>query len=140
MTWREAFVRAVLVGGGLFYLISAVLLLFGPVWFFDNIGTYPPYNRHYEGDTGSFTLVLGLVLCWAVREPARYRAMIAAVGIGSLVHAMNHVVDDFVLNATARSMTNNIFLFLFAIALLLAAWWAVPQRERASDGAIDMAS
>jgi hypothetical protein len=112
-----------------------VLLLFGPVWFFDNIGPYPPFNRHYEGDTGSFTLVLGLVLLWAVREPARYRAMIAAVGIGSLVHAINHVVDDFVLSPSPRSMMNNLFLFLFAGALLLAAWWATPQQGLVVEGA-----
>jgi hypothetical protein len=122
---KHAFVRAALVTGGLFNVITALALLFAPEWFFETIGNYPPYNRHYLGDAGSFVLALGLILLWAVRDPARYRPMIALVGLGSLVHAMNHVVDDVTIaNPTMVSVTSNGFLFVFAFVLLLAAWWA----------------
>lgn len=129
MNWngKRAYVRSALVASGLFYLITAAALVFAPVWFFDNIGNYPPYNRHYQGDAGTFVLGLGLILLWAWRDPARYRAMIALVGVGSLAHACNHVIDDFILNPSALSIGNNVVLFIFAAAQFLAAWWAVPE-------------
>lgn len=129
MNWKQSYARSMAVAGGVFYVGVALLLLFAPVWFFDNVGNYPPYNRHYEGDAGSFTLALGLMLLWAARDTVRHRAMIALVGVGSLVHAMNHVVEDFITNPSAFSMANNVVLFVFAFALLLAAWWANAQPQ-----------
>jgi hypothetical protein len=38
---QNAFTRAVLVAGGIFYTISGVALFFAPQWFYDNIGIYP---------------------------------------------------------------------------------------------------
>ena len=78
----------------------------------------------------SFVLVLGLMLLWAVRDPIRHRAMIALAGIGSLIHAMNHVIEDFITNPSISSISNNILLFVLAFALLLAAlWMAQPQGQ-----------
>lgn len=129
MNWngKRAYVHSALVATGLFYLITAAALTLAPVWFFDNIGNYPPYNRHFQGDAGTFVLGLGLILLWAWRDPARYRAMIALVAVASLAHAVNHVIDDFILNPSAGSMTTNVILFIFAAVQFLAAWWATAE-------------
>jgi len=128
MNWKQSYVRSIAVAVGVAYVASALGLLLAPGWFFDNIGNYPPFNRHFMGDAGSFLLPLGLGLLWAARDTARHRAIIALVGIGSLVHAMNHVIEDFITNPSPFSITNNILLFVLALALL-AAWWANAQPQ-----------
>ena len=50
--------------------------------------------------------------------------MILLVGVGSLIHATNHVVEDFITNPSNASITSNVLLFVVAFALLLAAWAA----------------
>ena len=63
--FRPAFVRATLIGGGILYIFSGITLLFTPTWFLESVGTFPPFNRHYMGDAGSFVLALGLGLLLA---------------------------------------------------------------------------
>jgi hypothetical protein len=89
-------VRVVVLVGGVFYTLTGLALLLAPQWFFDNIGTFPPFNRHYEGDLGSFLLALGLALIVAARDPLRHRLLIACAAAGSLLHAANHIYDDLV--------------------------------------------
>lgn len=120
---KPGFVRAALVAGGLLYLITGLALLFAPQWFFDNVGTYPPFNRHYAGDVGSFLLPLGVALVWASRNPAQHRSLIAFAAAGSAVHAANHLVDDLVLPAPELDITTPLILIVFAL-MLVAAWFA----------------
>ncbi len=51
---RLALAQAIILVAGLLYMLSGILLLAQPEWFFDNIGNFPPFNRHYMGDLGSF--------------------------------------------------------------------------------------
>ena len=87
-------VRVVVLISGVFYALVGLALLFLPQWFFDTIGTFPPFNRHYEGDLGSFLLPLGVALIVAARDPLRHRLLIACAAAGSLLHAGNHIYDD----------------------------------------------
>jgi hypothetical protein len=137
MNWKQIYVRTIAVVIGLSYVASALALLLTPEWFLDNIGNYPPFNRHYLGDTGSFLLVLGLMLLWAARDPARDPVMIALVGVGSLVHAMNHIVEDFITNPSTSSIVNNVLLFVLSFALLLAARWANELPQVPSPSAVE---
>ena len=124
MNWKQTYARAIAVSVGVAYLVAALTLLLAQDWFFNTIGNYPPYNRHYMGDAGSFVSVLGLLLLWAVRDLARHWAMILLAGVGSLLHATNHVIEDFITNPSTASITSNILLFVLAFAMLLAAWAA----------------
>ena len=49
---RPLFAQAVMVMAGLGYTIAGAALLFAPEWFFQNIGYFPPFSRHYAGDVG----------------------------------------------------------------------------------------
>lgn len=124
MNWREAYARSIAVAVGVSYLVAALTLLLAQDWFFNNVGNYPPYNRHYMGDAGSFVSVVALMLFWAARDPARHWVMILLAGVGSLIHATNHVIEDFITNPSTASIASNILLFVLAFALLLAAWSA----------------
>lgn len=123
---RMGFVRAVVVAGGLLYLLTGIAQLAAPQWFFDNIGTFVPFNRHYVGDLGTFSLALGLAMLWAARDPVQHRLLIGMAAAASLFHAFNHVYD----NLNAADWMQTIQLLLVAI-VLVAAWWVIqrmPQR------------
>src|SRR5712691_8523067 len=81
---------------GLAYLLTGIALLFAPVWFFQTIGHFPPFNRHYEGDLGSFLLPLGVGLLVAARAPLKHIWVIRVAALGSLLHAGNHMYDAVV--------------------------------------------
>lgn len=80
------------------YVLAAIGLLFFQRWFFDNVAPFEPFNRHYMGDTGSFTLAIGLGMLVAARDPVRHRLMIWLGLLASVVHTLNHVYDAVLLN------------------------------------------
>lgn len=115
-------IQAIVVLGGLFYLVTGALLLFAPEWFFLNVGTYPPFNRHYTGDLGAFLLPLGIALLVGARNPNQHRLLIGYAAAGSLVHTLNHLYDDLIGPVTDPLTTASLLLF----ALLLG--WAVQAK------------
>lgn len=108
---------------GVTYTLTALALLFLPQWFFQNIGDFPPYNRHYEGDVGSFLLALGIGLIIAARNPARYRLLIAVAAFGSLIHLFNHLYDDTQNGDSLLHLFTDLSpLVLFVVLLGLGLW------------------
>lgn len=113
--------QAALWLNGIAYIITALLLLFAPAWFFQYIGDFPPYNRHYEGDVGAFLLPIGLGLIIAARNPTRHRLFIAVVALGSIIHILNHLYDDLGPGQSFLHLVTDLSpLVLFAIILLPA--------------------
>ena len=118
---------------GIITLLTGVALLFAPEWFFQNIGNFPPYNRHYEGDLGTFELALGFGLLFAARNPSRHRALIAVAAAGNLLHAFNHAYDSLNEQATlAHWLTDTLPLFVFA-GLLILAYYILAGRWTIND-------
>ena len=110
--------RTLVLLGGLLYVFIGAGLLFAPEWFFSNVGTFPPFNRHYMGDLGSFLLPLGIGLLIAARDPLRHRSLILVAAIGSLLHAINHVYDAILLGAgIAHWLLDTLPLLIYGIAL-----------------------
>ena len=116
---RRSFVLAALVAGGLLYTLTGAALLFLPQWFFDNIGTFPPFNRHYTGDLGAFNLPLGIALLLAARRPANHRGLIGFAAAASLIHVLNHFYDDLA-GRTVVMSSQTLQLLIFAVVLILA--------------------
>lgn len=114
--------QVIVAAAGALYTLTALALLFAPVWFFQHIGTYGAYNRHYEGDAGAFVLGLGLALLVAARDPARHRLLVWAAALGSLFHALNHLYDSLlVLIWPGDWLTTTIPLLVLALLLLWVA-------------------
>jgi hypothetical protein len=115
--FTQAFVFAIVATMGISFTLTGLALLFAPQFFFDNIGTFPPFNRHYMGDLGTYSLPLGLALLWAARNPIQHRLLIlAAVGI-NLMHAGNHAYDDLLVGTLPSLQT----IILMVSGVLLAA-------------------
>ena len=115
---------------GVAYAASGLALLFAPRWFFENVGDFPPFNRHYEGDLGAFLLPLGVGLLAAAARPAAHLVFIAVVAAGSVLHAANHAYD------AARgdeSVGELIVLVVFAALVVLALVASARDRRRLED-------
>jgi hypothetical protein len=93
---QDFFVQGIIFVIGLINVITALLQIFAPAWFFQNIGNFPPYNRHYVGDLGAFILPLGLGLMYAARRPRKNILLIWVVFGGSLFHLVNHIYDAII--------------------------------------------
>ncbi len=110
------------------HLAAGLALLFAPRWFFQNIGTFPPFNRHYAGDLGAFQIGLGLGLLLATRDPARHRLLIAAAALGNLAHPLNHAYDALISRAPLSYwLADTAPLLLLALVMLLV--WAGLARQ-----------
>jgi hypothetical protein len=114
--------QIVVAVAGVFNLLTALALLFAPVWFFQHIGTFGPFNRHYEGDLGAFLLALGIGLLFAARSPARYGLVVWVAAMGSLFHACNHIYDALIAGASLGDwLAQPVPLLVMALLLLWAA-------------------
>ena len=76
--------------------LAGIALLFAPMWFFQTIGHFPPFNQHYERDLGSFLLALGIGLLVIIRNPTRHIWVIRVAALGSVLHVINHIYDAVV--------------------------------------------
>jgi hypothetical protein len=123
----HAFIVATIVALGLSTTITALMMLGAPQFFFDNIGTFAPYNRHYIGDLGAFTLPLGLGMLWAARNPMQHRLMILVAVGANLMHTGNHAYDDILLGTLPSLQT---VILLVGSVLLAVALLAVKPQAR----------
>jgi hypothetical protein len=74
-------------------LVTALLILLSPHWFFDHAGPFGDYNGHYLGDAGTMTLGAGLGLLASLRWSA-LRAGALATNLAIIgAHAVNHWFD-----------------------------------------------
>jgi hypothetical protein len=126
MSQRIAQVSA--FSAALINVLIALALFFSPEWFFEHIGHFPPYNRHYMGDTAAFLIGPALALLIAARDPARYRLLIGGLALASVIHIANHGYD------AAHGLFNTGFVADFAPLILLSAalilpLWAKKQEE-----------
>ena len=116
----------VAVNGGV-NLLTGLTLLFAPRWFYENVADFPPFNRHFLGDIGALTLALGFGLVMAARNPRGHRGLIGIGALGGLIHAVNHLYDDLVVErgASLHWATNTLPVLLMAASLLWA--WRVTR-------------
>ena len=110
-------------------LLSGLGLLLAPEWFFENIGFFPPFNRHYAGDTGSFMLPWGLALLIAARDPFRNRILIGLSAVSTLLHTANHVYDSWTEGLTVIETFSEIGVIALQTALILAIFLIVSKGQ-----------
>jgi hypothetical protein len=120
---KQTIIKSILVVNGALNLLIALALLFAPQWFFENIGNFAPFNRHYEGDLGAFILPLGIGLLVAARNPSAQRTLIGLIALGSVVHVFNHVYDAALMQAPLTHWLSDTAPLAIIALLLLWAWW-----------------
>jgi hypothetical protein len=117
---HSSWAQGVVFVTGLGYLLVGLTQLIAPFWFFEEIGNFPPFNRHYVGDLGSFTLPLGLGLLLAARDLKRQWLLLGVVTLISLLHALNHVYDAIISQGSLSYwLTDPVPLLVAAILLIL---------------------
>jgi hypothetical protein len=124
---KQTWVQIALAINGLAELFAGAALLLAPTWFYQTIGTFPPFNQHYLGDAGAFLLPLGLGLLLALSDPRRHRLLIGMVALAGLLHTGNHLYDDLILGHWTRAHLASTGVLIFETGLLVWAWWAVRE-------------
>jgi hypothetical protein len=115
------FTQIVVGFAGVVYLLTGIALLFAPAWFFSDIGHFLPFNRHYEGDLGSFLLPLGIGLLVAARDPGRNIWVIRVAALGSLLHVCNHIYDALFYSASPGAFSQIVLLLVLALLLMVVS-------------------
>lgn len=116
-------IRFLLLVAGLNYVLTGLSLLVAPTWFFENIGTFGLFNRHYLGDLGAFLLPIGIGLLVAARQHRQHYLLIAVVATGNIIHASNHIYDAILgQEALAHWLSDTLPLVLFAVIFMLVFW------------------
>ena len=85
--------RALIALVGIVDALAGAALLLAPEWFYENVGTFPPFSRHYAGDAGSFLAPVGVALLFAARDPRRFMPILLTGLAISWLHALNHAYD-----------------------------------------------
>jgi hypothetical protein len=92
---RVDLVSVIILGGfGVFTVVLGVWAMIAPHSFFDNIGHFEPYNRHFLHDVGAFQIGLGAAALFALvwRNDA-VLAVLGAVAAGATAHEIAHIAD-----------------------------------------------
>lgn len=88
------FPRAAVLVGGLIFALFGLWAMAAPRAFFDSIAVFEPYNQHFVQDIGAFQIGLGavLILAWFSGGADAIAVASLGAGIGSLAHAVSHIV------------------------------------------------
>ena len=108
-------VKALIVIVGVTDVLAGASLLVTPRWFFDNIGTFPPYSPHFLGDAGSFLLPIGVALLVAATNPARHSSLLVVGAAASVLHFLNHLHGSL---SAAESWLQTVEVGLIALAMI----------------------
>ena len=103
---------------GLLLIGTGVWAFFAPQSFYDNVATYPPFNRHLYRDIGAFTIGLGSAFFIAMRWRDALTVAIATNAVAGVFHAVSHIIDR-----DLGGRASDPWLFSAGgLALAIAAW------------------
>jgi hypothetical protein len=126
--------KALIVLVGLADTLAGSALLLAPEWFFTTFGQFPPFNRHYMGDAGSFLLPIGVGLLVAARDPIPYRPILLLGLLASWLHTINHGYDALVHPGMGQAgLIDTAQVAALAIALSVGTWLALRTQTSRSD-------
>ena len=113
--------RTIALLAGIVFLAVGVWAFVAPESFFESVATYPPYNRHFLQDVGSFQVGLGAVLLLAARPNLTDGLTVALLGtgIGSAVHTASHILGR---NLGGNPAIDIPLLSVLTLLLLGAGW------------------
>ena len=85
--------RLLVIAAGALHLAAGLFMAAAPRAFYDQVGTFPPFNAHYLRDLATWYVAFGLALLLAVRRPAWRLPLLALAVLEYALHVVNHVVD-----------------------------------------------
>jgi hypothetical protein len=124
--WSDRVVQGVMLAGAGFFLVTGTWALVDPSSFYDQVATFPPYNRHFLHDVGAFQLGLGAALVLGLTSWSGRVVALWAVAVASVLHTISHVIDS---DLGGRS-SDPVLLSLAAAAFIAAALLATRKEVR----------
>lgn len=124
MTNRHWFPPAMALVGGVMFLGFGLWAMAGPESFFDAMAVFDPYNQHFVQDIGAFQIGLGAVLLLA-RFAGSADALavgLVGVGIGSLAHAVSHLLGTDLGGTPAVDIPTFLIIGLLLLAGGIIRW------------------
>lgn len=106
------------IAGAVFLAGFGVWALLGPRSFYDAVASWPPYNRHFLHDIGTFQIAMGAALLLALAYRDALFVALASVGGGQALHAVVHAVD----RELGGEPTDPLIFAILAAVLLAGAW------------------
>jgi hypothetical protein len=85
--------RLIAIAVGVLMIGLGAWALVDPQSFYEQIAAFPPYNKHLFHDVGAFQVGIGSALVLAVFIGDALLLALAAGAIGSILHAVSHVID-----------------------------------------------
>lgn len=128
MPYADRAATVVVVLAAAFFLGFGLWALLDPRSFYDELATFPPYNRHLIHDIGAFQIGIGAVLLLALVVRDAAVVALGGAGIGSAVHGAAHAAD---IELGGSDGDTALFLIIAAVLLVAAAAKYAAGRARA---------
>ena len=90
---RRDVVGPAALGFGVYQVAIALFIAIAPRAFYDSLGPYGAYNRHYLQDVAAFEGALGVGLLLAARRPGWRAPLFVVTALHYAFHAISHGVD-----------------------------------------------
>ena len=90
---RKDVIGTAVLGLGVYEVAIALFIAIAPHAFFDSLGPYGHFNRHYLHDVAAFEGALGVGLLLAVRRPAWRAPLLVLAALHFAFHAVSHGAD-----------------------------------------------
>ena len=129
MSLHPRYLPAVCVVFGLTQLVPALWIVVAPHSFYDHVGPFGTYNRHYLGDAAAFQAGFGVALVAAARfESLRAGALLAAFG-AVLFHTINHWIDVDAANGSSNADVSDAILLTILTLVMIVPLRAALRKE-----------
>ena len=86
-------VRVTLIVFGLYALGIGIFMMFFPGPFYDTIGTFGVFNKHFILDNATFEIPQGLLLLAAVSRASWRVPALAFATVHWALHSLSHIID-----------------------------------------------
>jgi peptidoglycan/LPS O-acetylase OafA/YrhL len=114
-------VRPLVIAAGALHLAAGLFMAIAPRSFYDQVGTFPPFNAHYLRDLATWYVALGVGLLLAVRRPAWRLPLLVLAVVQYALHVVNHVIDIGDPESAWKGPVTVVALALVAVVLTAAA-------------------
>jgi hypothetical protein len=125
-TIRTAFLALAVVHLGL-----GAWLFFFPHSFYESVGAFSAYNRHYERDTATFYFAFGFG-AWVAAARRSWRVPVLAMTLVQYtIHTINHAIDAGDANNSWAGPVDAVALGLGAVQFAALLWLLGKRAEPA---------
>jgi hypothetical protein len=119
-------VRVVVFVVAVFFIGLGIWALLSPQSFYEQLATYPPYNKHLFHDVGAFQVGIGSTLLFALFRRDALQVALMGTSVGAILHAISHWVD----RDLGGKSTDPYLLSALALVIVLATAAHLSQRQR----------